>query len=389
MGMLEGIRVLELSEVMQAPLSAQVLGDFGAEVIKIERPGRGDAIRGQDRHAVAAGLMSSYFTALNRNKRSVCLDLKSGQGREALLRLAAESDVLIHNYRPGAMERLGLSYDELSKVNPRLIYATATGYGEAGPLSHKGGQDLLAQSITGLARHSRRKEEPQLHPIPFVDYASGMSLAQGILVALWERQSSGRGQKVSISLFDSAIAMQTLEATSHLMYDFENNWIDDWFPNAAFQVSDGWITVLGFYREDALQRICRAFDIDDAVVRKYPDADQQAGHKEELNAILAGYFLRYDRDECIRRLDEVDVLCVPVLTIEEMLEHPQVQSNGMVIDVSVSGQPPARTIGNPVKLSRSAATVRSEVPLLGQHTETVLREMGFSDDEIKQMEYKE
>lgn len=381
---LHGVRILDLSEVMQGPFATQALADFGADVVKIERPGRGDVMRSLDRHAAERGLASSYFVAVNRNKRSVCLDLKSVGGREMLKRMAASADVLVHNYRPGVMERLGLGYDDLAAINPRLIYAIAMGFGESGPLASKAGQDLVGQSISGIAMQRPSPDlPPYLHPIPFIDYAGGMSLAQGILIALLERRSSGQGQKVSISLFDTAVAMQTLEATSHLMYHEETNWVSDHFPNATFETRDGWIAVLGFFRENPLRLICEALEIDDLSQDAcYATPELQREHKQELNRVLAEQFARRTCDECIERLERVDILCAPVLALPDVLEHPQVRYNGLLVDVDVGGQDEARTIGNPVKLSRTRATVRRSVPLLGEHTRDVLREMGLGDAEL-------
>ncbi|OZM77931.1 CaiB/BaiF CoA-transferase family protein [Pseudonocardia sp. MH-G8] len=383
---LDGITVLEISEVMQAPLAAQALADFGADVIKVERPGRGDAIRGQDRHATANGLVSSYFAALNRNKRCICLDLKHPAARGVLHRIVPRVDVLIHNFRPGVMERLGLGYEELREIHPGLVYAAASGFGETGPLARTGGQDMVAQSLSGIAVHSGGPGgRPHLCPTPFVDYASGMSLAQGILLALMERQRSGQGQKVSISLLDVAMGMQTLEATSQLMYGVETNWVADWFPNAVFATADGWITVLGFYRDDVFTRICRVLEIDDSAGAAYPTPEAMAAGKQELNAILEPEFGKRPTADCVERLSSVDVLCAPALTLAEALEHTQVRHNETVLTVPVSQQPPARTIAHPVTLSRSPATVRHGVSRLGEHTRPVLRRFEFAADEIDRL----
>lgn len=250
-GVLAGVTVLDISEVMQAPLAAQVLGDLGARVIKIERPG-GDLMRRMDTHAVRHGLMSSYFAALNRNKVSVPLDMKTEGGLMVMRQLAAKADVLIHNYRPGVMERFGLGYDDLSKANPRIVYAVASGYGESGPLSTRPGQDMAAQSISGILASTTREGLPALISTAAIDFASGMILAQGILAALLERKNSDRGQKVSICLLDTAIAMQMCEVASQQMYNYTTNWVDRNL-NWVFPTSNGHVTVLGFFRENPLR----------------------------------------------------------------------------------------------------------------------------------------
>ena len=221
MSILSGTVVLDLSEVYQAPLAAQVLGDFGATVIKIERPGSGEILRGYDSYATAHGGMSSYFAAVNRNKKSLTVDLKTDAGLSIVARLAASADVFLHNYRPGVMERLGIGYDQLRKANPRLVYAESSGYGETGPLSRNPGQDMAIQSISGIAMGNARPDgSPALVNTPVVDFAAGMILAQGVILALLERERSGLGQKVQTSLLNAAIAMQSLEAGSQLVYGY-------------------------------------------------------------------------------------------------------------------------------------------------------------------------
>jgi crotonobetainyl-CoA:carnitine CoA-transferase CaiB-like acyl-CoA transferase len=388
MGALDGITVLDLGEVMQAPFATQALADFGAEVIKVERPGRGDVMRGLDRGATERGEASAYYVAVNRGKRSVCLDLKQPAGRDALLRMIPRVDVLVHNFRPGAMERLRLGHEDLAEINPGLIYAVALGFGETGPWARKAGQDLVSQSISGIAMHRPSKDQPPyLHPVPFVDYAGGMTLAQGILLALLERERSGLGQKVSISLFDTALAMQMLEVASHQLYGEETNWVADTFPNATFATADGWITVLGFFRDNPLKLMCAAMGMDDLSAREeYSTPALTSTHKEELNRIFAAEFAGLSSASCIERLEGVDVLCAPVLSMQEVLKHPQVAENGLLCEVEIDGQAPASVIGNPLKLSRTGAETRRPLARLGAHTAEVLAEMDFAPEEIAQLE---
>lgn len=385
---LAGIKVLDLSEVWQAPLATQALADFGAEVIKVERPGPGDIMRGLDRHAVATGGVSCYFAAVNRNKRSLVLNIKEEEGLAAVLRMVERVDVFVHNFRPGVMERFGLGYGELAARNPGLVYATASGFGESGPLAAKGGQDMLAQSISGLAMHVAHPDmPPYLHPTPFIDYASGMNLAQGILAALLERERSGEGQKVSISLFDTAIAIQMSEAASRLVYDYETNWVSQWFPNAVFETADGWITVLGLFRPNPLGKICEALGIEDLSRRpEYATPELQAERKDELNEIVAAEFRKRPREELLELLDGVDVLCAPVLGLEEALEHPQAVHNGATVEVELAGDGRARVLANPLRLSRTpAAPGRQRIAAMGEDTGAVLAEMGFDEKEIERL----
>lgn len=372
---LQGLTVLELCEVYQGPLAGQCLGDFGARVIKIERGPVGDPLRGGDFHAVERGLMSSYFAAANRNKESICLDLKSEAGVEALRALAAGADVLLHNYRPGVMEKLGLGYEALAALNPRLIYGCASGFGESGPWAQMAGQDILIQSISGIA--ARPEGPPQYVNAPLSDYASGMVLVQGILLALLERAKSGQGQKVSISLMDTAVSIQSLEAAAELNYGVETRWIDRAL-NFPVQASDGWVTVLGFFRDNPLQLICRALGIDDlSASMGLPTAAEQLAQRTQIVERLAPAFRAFGVEEVVRRLQREGVLCAPVLPFRQTLQWPQLRHNGMVRSVPVEGQPDMQVIDHPLRLSRTPHTLRSGPPRLGEHTAAVLAELGW------------
>lgn len=383
---LEGIRVVELCEIMQGPLAGQSLGDLGADVVKVERGPLGDSMRTLDREAVKDGRVSSYFVALNRNKRSIVLDLKSSEGMEILHQLLAEADVLVHNYRPRAVHRLGLSYDVLAERYPRLVYASASGYGDTGPLAHKPGQDMLAQSVSGLARAVGNPQlSSYLNPTAQVDYASGMSLVQGILAALLERERSGRGQEVSVNLFDTAVATQMMEAAAQTMYAAELNWVTQWY-SGTFNTTDGVVTLLGLFRHNALRLICRALEIPDLSLRpELATTELQAKNKEVANEVIAPVVAELSTAEALERFEGADLLCAPQLTLTETLRHSQIAANDLLVDVDVDGQAPARVVGYPVRLSRSPGEVRRQVPRLGQHTGEVLAGLGYTPEQIDEL----
>jgi crotonobetainyl-CoA:carnitine CoA-transferase CaiB-like acyl-CoA transferase len=383
---LEGIRVVELCEIMQGPLAGQILGDLGADVVKVERWPRGDGMRVLDRQAVESSRVSSYFVSLNRNKRSIVLDLKSDGGIEILHRLLADVDVLVHNYRSQAVRRLGLSYEDLTERYPRLVYASASGFGVTGPLAHKPGQDMLAQSISGLARAVGNPEiASYLNPTPAVDYASGMGLVQGILAALLERERSGRGQEVSVNLLDTAVAMQMIEVAAHTMYAAELNWVTQWYTG-AFHTTDGVVTVVGLFRDNAVRLICKALGIPDLSLRpELATTDLQARNKHIANEVFAPIVAELSTEQALERFDEADLLCAPQLTLAEALEHPQIAANSLLVDVDVAGQGAARVVGYPVRLSRSPSHVRQEVPRLGQHTREILASLGYTPSQIAEL----
>ena len=390
MNALEGLTVLDLTEIYQGPLAAQVLADFGANVIKIERPGRGELARPLDRYGTAKGLMSCYYTAANRNKRSIILDLKKPEARQALLRLVESADVLAHSYRPGAMERLGLGYEDLAKINPRIIYATTNGFGETGPMAHKGGQDMVAQTLSGLAMLGADADgKPHLYPPPSIDFASGMILAQGVMIALYERERSGLGQKVSNCLLNTAIATQSLEVSSLLIHGYETHWVNEGL-HFVFKTTDGYVTALGFFRENPLQLMCAAMEIEDLTERpEYANIELQVQKKKEINDILQAECIKHTTAECLRRFEGEDVICAKPLTLAEALENEQVLHNEMVATVPVPGMGAQKIAANPLRLSRTPYAIQRGPAELGEHTREVLEEFGFSSEEIGALEEAE
>lgn len=381
-GALDGLIVLEVGMVMQVPLAGQVLGDFGADVIKIERP-QGDITRGLDFEATRVGGMSAYYAAMGRNKRTLALDLKNPAAFEILLTLVDRADVLMHNFRPGVMERLGLGYKDLSTRNPRLIYAAGFGFGETGPLADRPGQDMLAQAFSGLARGGLQEHQPpQLTNSPIVDYGAAMSLVQGILAAVIERQTSGRGQLVSTSLFDVSLAMQLCEIASESIYGVKT----DWTRQAMLvRTADGWVAVVMLFRDNPLGLLCQALDLPDISTR--PELATREKQIENLTAIqeyCAPALMTLNTSEVLDRLASVDLLCSPVNEIPEAISHPQASQNGIMWQVEVPGRGVVSLAGLPVRLSRTPPAVRIHPAPIGAATEEVLTSFGFSEQAIQE-----
>lgn len=369
---LEGIRVLDFTQVMMGPVATQMLADYGADVIKIERP-QGDLSRSS--FPDPAGPLGPVFCSLNRNKRSVVLDLRRPEERQVVLDLARTADVVVNNFRAGVMERLGFGYEELARINPRLIYAVGTGFGLEGPYAHKGGQDVLAQAMSGVM-HRRSNEDQPLAVLAttFADYSAGMHLVQGILLALLQRQKTGRGQRIAVSLLDSMLAAQTQEGAAHLMRGREINW--GAMPlSGVFETVDGALVMVGAFKEDPLGAICAALGIEHlGRDPRFATFEAQVANKPALQAIFRDRFRSGTTAHWLARLEAQDLLCAPVRSLAEALEDEQARINGMILEGPGEIEP-MRLVGSPIHMSDAPVTLRIPPPSLGRHTEEVKAEL--------------
>jgi formyl-CoA transferase len=381
---LDGVRVIDFTQITLGPIATQMLGDFGADVIKVERPDQGDFLRTTLPLPEGDSLI---FLASNRNKRAMTLNLRSGGGRQIMDRLLGWGDVLVHNFRPGAMEKLGLGYEQVQAVNPRLIYAVGSGYGLSGPYRSKGGQDWMAQALGGgLYRRSDDDAPPYPFGTAVCDFGAGMLLVQGILMALIARERTGRGQMVSTSLLDAMLYMQQQEASAWLRNGQKVNW--NQMPlNGVFKTCDGkWLLMVGAFKSEPLRDISRALDLgplpDDP---RYATEALLFQHRPELQAIFKKRFAQLTQADAIERLEGQDILCAPIKDMAEAMADPQVQHNQMLIDVPHKRLGTFKTIGNPIKMDRTPPRVRREPPDHGEHTDEVLAELGFSGEETARL----
>jgi formyl-CoA transferase len=380
---LEGITVVDFTQVYMGPSCTQLLGDYGADVIKIERPGVGDLSRSSipDRD----GLDNPIFLSINRNKRSVSIDTRREEGKEVIYRLVKDADVVVSNFRSGVMERIGFGYEQLREINPRIIWASGTGFGPEGPYSHKGGQDVIAQAFSGVMW---RRESPDLplsvYPTTLADYTTGMHLMQGILLALRTRDLTGEGQKVEVAMYDSMLHMQMQEACMQLNRGYEINWAS--MPlSGVFATSDGAVCMVGAFKENPLRDVSEALELGEDLSQREEFSTQEAqfARRPQLQAIFRERYATNTTDHWIKRLEAQDILCAPVRTMEQALADEQTAVNQMILEMDHPVAGVVKALAGPIKLSSSPFEVRHAPPRLGEHNAEVLAEHGYSAEQIK------
>jgi crotonobetainyl-CoA:carnitine CoA-transferase CaiB-like acyl-CoA transferase len=376
------ITVLDLTQVRSGPTAVRQLADWGANVIKIEPPaylasgeGPGGPREGPD------------FQNLHRNKRSITLNLKETGGIEAFKRLVQKADVIVENFRPDVKTRLKIDYETLKKINPRLIYASISGFGQTGPYRERPGFDQIAQGMGGLMSITGKPGEgPMRVGIPVADLTAGIFCAFGILVALFEREQSGEGQRVETSLLQAQIFMLDFQAARWLMKhevpgQAGNNHPTS-IPTGVFKTADGYINI-ATTGQKMWTRLCEA--ISASRLLQAADYETSAGrskHRDRLNAEIDGFLAQKTSAEWIEALNKAGVPCGPIYSIDAMFADPQVEHLGIAADVAKEAGKTFQVVGQPVSLSRTPSKIAAPPPELGQHTEEVLHEFGFSAQEI-------
>ena len=391
----EDIRILDFTQLEQGPSGTQVLADFGADVIKVERPGTGEI----GRHELfRVKGMSPHWAANNRNKRSLSLDLKHPDATEVLQRLAEGADIVASNFRPGVMERLGLGYDELSAINPRIICAYASGYGQSGPYHDYRGQDLVAQALGGVMALTGSAESG---PMPIgtfaVDYVAAMQFAQGMMLALAARERTGHGQVVDSCLLNASISLHLQESTTYLNTGQDFPRMPSGLAHAhntalygRYQCRDGehLVLVAEFYVDEPWRRVSRALQMPEHIAEdpRFQTVELLREHVQASHEALTAAFAMLDRDPALRRLDEEGLLAAPVRRYPEVFNDPQVLHNQMILETEHAAVGPIKLVGIPVKLSATPGTLRSAPPTVGQDNERILAELGYSPEEVTRLQ---
>jgi len=378
-GALAGLSVLDFTSQLSGPYCSMILADLGADVVKVERPGQGDESRAMGPHVAGE---SAPFMTFNRNKRSITIDLKTADGGAIARRLATRADVVLENWRPGTAARLGLGWDDVHALNARAIYCSISGFGQTGPYAQRGGFDRIAQGMSGMMSINGTEEGPPLPvPIPVSDIGTGMFAAIGILAALRVREQTGVGQRVDTSLLETPIAWAVYEASSF----FATNEVPRRLgpghrtaaPYQAFRTADGWIN-LGGGSPTFWPIICRVLGVPALVEdTRFATPPLRVKNRAALAALLEARFITAGTAEWLERLEAAGVPAGPILDYGQVFADPHVRHREMAVEVEHPRAGRSRVLGIPVKLSSTPGSIRRPAPTLGQHTDEVLKELGY------------
>ena len=382
---LQGIKVIDFSQILAGPFCTMLLADMGADVVKVEKPNGGDDTRRYGPPFIEGE--SAAFLTLNRNKRSIVLDLKSEQGLGVVRRMLADADVMLHNFRPGVVERMGLGYADVSALNPAIVYCAVSGFGATGPYSQRAGFDLVAQGMSGLMSINGFPDAPPAKVgVPMADLNTGMFCAYGILTAYINRLATGKGQHVDASLLESGMAYTLYESATYFATGEVAGPLGSAHrmiaPYQAFATQDGYINI-GAANQNNWERMCRAVGRDDLLGdARFVSNPERMVNIQSLTPIMEETFRTQTTAHWVEVLERAGVPCGPIYNIEQVYADPHVQSRDMAVELQHPKAGGIRNIGVSVKLSDTPGSVRTPAPLLGQHTDDVLTEFGYSDADI-------
>ena len=385
---LKGVRILDLTRVLAGPYCAMLLGDMGAEVIKVEEPGKGDDTRGWPPFA---GGESTYFMSVNRNKKSITLNLKAPEGRDILRKLAKKSDVLLENFRTGTMEKLGLGYATLSKLNPRLVYCAISGFGESGPESHRGGYDLIVQAESGVMDLTGFPDGPPVKVgNSIADLVAGMSGAHGVTLALLARHKTRRGQKVEIAMLDVMASLLTYQAGMYLNAGRpparRGNEHPSIVPYEVFKAADGYLA-LGVANNSLWERCCAALERSDlAKDPRYANEASRVENRGTLVPLLNQVLAARSGEDWMKRLEAVGVPAGRIRTVPQVCESEHLRARGMLVALPHAKAGTVKMMGVPIRLHATPGKARTAAPVLGRDTDAVLtRVLGLRRADVQRL----
>jgi crotonobetainyl-CoA:carnitine CoA-transferase CaiB-like acyl-CoA transferase len=382
---LAGIRVIDCSRVLAGPFCAMLLADLGADVVKVEDPVSGDESRTWPPHADGE---SAAFLVINRNKRGIAVDLKTPEGVEILKRLIRDADVLVENFRTGTMESFGLGWDVLAALNPRLVYCAISAFGRSGPRADGAGYEALMQAFSGIMSITGEPGGPPVRSgVSFLDLATGILCAFGVVSALHQRERTGRGQRVEGCLLETAVALLNYHAEGYLLTGTVPTALGSSHPSLSpyrnFRCRDGqWIFIAGA-NDRFWQRLASALGLDAmATDPRFAVNVERVKHRAELESALERAIATYDREDLLKRLEAAGVPATPVNTVDQVMNDPQTIARGIIERVAHPRLGDIPVVGTPLKFSAMQPGVRRAAPLHGEHTDEILREHGYGDDAI-------
>lgn len=380
---LDGIRILDFTQMMLGPWGTQFLGDLGADVIKIERPKVGEWERGLRAMGELLGGDSPFFLAMNRNKRSLTVDLKQPEGRRIIEELVRTADVVTENFRPGVLDRLGLGYEHLRAIKPDLVYVAGSGYGPDGPYVDRPGQDLLIQALSGLAAQSGRAGDP---PTPMassiVDASTALSLAFGVMVGLFHKLRTGEGQRIDVNLFSTAIALQCQELTAYMNLDKRWSRSEDGIASPWLSAPFGIYATLDGYIAISMNALSVMAELLQAPELAAIDEALAFSERDRIKRIVQEKVAGRTSDEWLAAFLERDLWCAKVQDFEDVIRDPQVAHNELIQTLRHPEAGDVRVIGMPIRFGRTPGTIRLDPPRVGEHNREILAELGYSPERV-------
>ncbi len=372
---LSGVRVIDLSRVLAGPYCSMILADLGAEVIKVEEPGRGDPSR---EYPPLLGGVSTYFANLNRNKKSIILDLKKQEAKDILRDLLKRSDVLLENFRPGKLAKLGFGYDQVKEINPRIVYASITGYGQYGPYKDRPGYDIIGQAMGGLMDTSGWPDSPPTRTgTAMADVLAGLNCSIGILAALKSREHTGVGDRIDVALVDSVVSSMENVVAGYQAHGIlprrSGNRYEFTAPMDSYDAADGWL-VIGVAGDEVWKRLCKAMEREDLLNDPSLETNlARVKERDRLKVIITEWTSKRKIEDIVSRLANFGVPCAPIYNVDQVVNDPHIaKAREMIVEMKHPIDGKIKVIGSPIKISEMKPTIRTSAPLYGEHSEEIV-----------------